>query len=82
MGAQKNRLNEMVLFSTQHICSKLMDEKIFKILHSNFCSSKPMGLIWIQTVSGKNSFERVEFEKNQQMTSDNEKIPIMQRVNP
>ena len=38
VGAEMNRLNEMVLFSTQNMF-KLMDKKIIKILHSKFCVS-------------------------------------------
>ena len=34
VGTQKNRLNEMVLLSTQNIIFKLMGKKLFTFLHS------------------------------------------------
>ena len=43
VGAQKNRLNETVLLSTQNKCLGCqMDKMIIMILHSNFCISQPM----------------------------------------
>ena len=42
MGTQKNRLNEMVLLSTENICSKLWVRKYLQFYSENFCLSKPM----------------------------------------
>ena len=42
VGTQKNRLNEMVLLSTQNICSKLWIRKYLQIYAEFFCLSKPV----------------------------------------
>ena len=42
MGTQKNRLNEMVLLSTQNICKKIWVRKYLLFYAENFCLSKPM----------------------------------------
>ena len=44
VGDQKNRLNEMVLLSTQNICYKLWVRKYFQFYAENICLSKPMAL--------------------------------------
>ena len=43
VGTQKNRLNEMVLLSTQNICMlRLMDKNIFTMRRCKMLLSKPM----------------------------------------
>ena len=42
MGAQKNRLNETVLLSTQNICLKLEVRKYLQFSAENVCLSKPV----------------------------------------
>ena len=42
MGTQKNRLNEMVLLSTQNICSNRSIRKYLHFYAQKFCLSKPM----------------------------------------
>ena len=43
MGTQKNRLNETVLLSTQHIGLKVWVRKYLHFYAEKFCLSKPMG---------------------------------------
>ena len=48
MGTQKNR--ETVLLRTQNIYAKLIGKKIFTLLGSKFCLSKPMSVILIHFI--------------------------------
>ena len=61
MGAQKNRLNETVLLSTQNICEKLWVRKYLQFHADNFCLSKPVLFAMWAT--------KVHEQKREQMTT-------------
>ena len=53
MGTQKNRLNEMVLLSTQNICLNVWVRKYLKFYAENFCLSKPVVAVCYRYSTGE-----------------------------